>query len=32
MLLHWIPSKQDWINVGLIGNSFEINWIDQPNN
>ena len=42
MLLHWIPSKQDRINVGLVGNwlfdyltnwlSFVLNWIDQPNN
>ena len=22
MLLHWIPSKQDWINFGLLGNLF----------
>ena len=27
MLLHWIPSKQDWIDVGLVGNSFAPNWI-----
>ena len=32
MLLHWIPSKQDWINVGLVGNSFAPNWLDLPNN
>ena len=31
MLLHWIPSKQDWINVGLVGNSFAPNWLDLPN-
>ena len=30
MLLHWIPSKQDRINVGLVRNSFALNWIDQP--
>ena len=32
MLLHWIPSKQGWINVGLVGNSFAPNWLDLPNN
>ena len=30
MLQHWTPSKQDWINVGLVGNSFAPNWIDLP--
>ena len=25
MLLHWIPSKQYWIDVGLVGNSFAPN-------
>ena len=29
MLLHWIPSEQDRINAGLVGNSFALNWIDQ---
>ena len=32
MLQLWIPSKQDWINVGLVGNSFAPNSIDLPNN
>ena len=32
MLLHWIPSKQDWINVGLAGNSFAPIRLDLPNN
>ena len=27
MLLHWIRSKKDWINVGLARNSFAPNWI-----
>ena len=30
MLLHWIPSKQDWINVGLVGNSFAPNTVCLP--
>ena len=29
MLLHWIPSKQDWINVGLLGNLFVPNWVTK---
>ena len=30
MLPHWIPSKQDWINVGLVGNSFAPNTVCLP--
>ena len=32
MFPQWVPSKQDRVNVGLVGNSFALNWIDQPNN